>query len=332
MAVNLDKQNRKKVNLSKEQSIANGKVKLDKTFSSSQDDGSVISGSFDETGGLNGDSHQIQTDGSKYRNKFAPWLMIPIAAIIFLVLIITSLHMRPDSGDDYEVADTYVEPDANSATNDEITDAIDGDNGTTDYEANRKDHETADIDETANMEAYDSMDDSMDDSTDDSTDNSAETAGVYADDEALHDYEIITADVTWEEAFHDCVQRGGYLCRINSEEENEKIKELLNEKNVRGVVYIGGIREENSNEYHWVDRDRNPFDEVINSDKNMKYWFDGEPSFFDMIDDKEIPECYMAIIYPGAVGDWVWNDVSNDVLSLAPNYYTGRLSYICEYE
>lgn len=300
MAVNLDKQNRKKVNLSKEQSVPNDKAKLARTFSSSQD------------------------DGSKYRNKFAPRLMIPIAAIIFLILIITSLHMRPDSGDDYEAADTYVESDADSATNNEIMDIINDDNETTDYEANLKGHEKADIDKTADMEASDRMDDP--------TDNSAEPADVYVDDEALHDYEIITADVTWKEAFDDCVRRGGYLCRINSEEENEKIKELLNEKNVRGVVYTGGIREENSNEYHWIDRDGNPFDEVINSDKNMKYWFDGEPSFSDTVDGKEIPECYMAVIYPGAVDDWVWNDVSNDVLSLAPNYYTGRLSYICEYE
>lgn len=318
MAVNLDKKNRKKVNLSKEQSVTNGKVKLTKTFSPSGDDGSIISSSFDETTGSNGDSNQIQTDGSKYRNKLALWLMIPIASILLLILIITSLHMRSNSGDDYEVAHTSVGSDADSATNNEIPDIINNDNGTTDYEANLKDHEPADI------EAYDSMDGS--------TSNSAEIAGAYVDDEALHDYEIITADVTWEEAFNDCVRRGGYLCRINSEEENEKIKELLNEKNVRGVVYLGGIREENSNEYHWVDSDRNPFDEVINSDKNMKYWFDGEPSFSDMVNDKEIPECYMAIIYSGAVDDWIWNDVSNDVLSLAPNYYTGRLSYICEYE
>ena len=107
---------------------------------------------------------------------------------------------------------------------------------------------------------------------------------------------------------------------------------MLNEKGVHGVVFLGGLREEDSNDYHWVDTDEIPYDDVINEGEYRKYWYDGEPSYKDNVDGIDINEQYMALIYPGSIKTWVWNDVSNDVLSLSPGYYKGRLSYICEFE
>lgn len=154
------------------------------------------------------------------------------------------------------------------------------------------------------------------------------------DDASIHKYEVIVADVTWSEAFADCISRGGYLCRINSAEENEKIKELLDTQKDKGVyiAYLGGMRDEKSEEYHWIDCDKNPYDDVINNGEYTSFWYVGEPSYTDNVNDKEIVEKYMAFIYPGATKEWCWNDVNDDVLSLAQDYYSGRISYICEYE
>lgn len=152
------------------------------------------------------------------------------------------------------------------------------------------------------------------------------------DDASIHNYEVIVADVTWSEAFAECIARGGYLCRINSVEENERIKEILNNQNIRGVVYLGGMRGEDSNEYHWIDDNMDSFDEVINDGEYTQFWYDGEPSYVDYVDDKEIIEKYMVLIYLSSTKEWVWNDVCDDVFSLSPDFYSGKLSYICEYE
>ena len=159
-------------------------------------------------------------------------------------------------------------------------------------------------------------------------------AGERLDDSSIHEYELIIADVTWSEAFADCISRGGYLCRINSAEENEKIKVLLDDEKNEGIyiAYLGGMRDDDSEEYHWVDCNKKPYDDVINEEEYTSFWYAGEPSYTDNVNDREIVEKYMAFIYPGATKEWCWNDVNDDVLSLAQDYYSGRISYICEYE
>lgn len=186
--------------------------------------------------------------------------------------------------------------------------------------------EEDDLNKAAQAEESDDLQNSTEDSM------SIVDSGQRADDVSIHHYEVIVADVTWSEAFSDCIARGGYLCRINSVEENERIKELLIDQNIRGVVYLGGMRAEASNEYYWVDENMNPYDGAINGGEYTQFWYDGEPSYADYIDGEKITETYMAFIYRSLTKEWVWNDVSDDVLSLAPDFYSGKLSYICEYE
>ena len=140
-------------------------------------------------------------------------------------------------------------------------------------------------------------------------------------------YEVIVSNSTWNEAFDDCIKRGGHLCQINSAEENEAVISALKQTGFRGTVYLGGMRETDSKDYHWVDADKNLLSEVINEGEFKSFWLKDEPSY---VDGAGREERYMTILYNKESG-WVWNDVCEDVASISPSYYTGRVAYICEY-
>ena len=48
--------------------------------------------------------------------------------------------------------------------------------------------------------------------------------------DAIHRYEVIVDDCTWEEAYQNCLSMGGYLARINSKEEFDYITKKVVEK------------------------------------------------------------------------------------------------------
>lgn len=260
------------------------------------------------------------TEDVQKRNK---QLLFRIGIPVAVLLLITGIVLRNSAtGENKEVLNETTEvAENNSMENvaaetdaDEIT-ISEKDNSTEEFtEDSRNQEETEDGDEETAISVI--------------------GESKRMDDTSIHNYELIVADVTWSEAFEDCISRGGYLCRINSAEENEKIKELLDEQKKEEIyiAYLGGMRDENSEEYHWVDCEKNPYDDIANKEEYISFWYAGEPSYTDYVNDKEIVEKYMAFIYPGATKEWCWNDVNDNVLSLAPDYYSGRISYICEYE
>ena len=148
----------------------------------------------------------------------------------------------------------------------------------------------------------------------------------------IHYYEVYMEDITWTEAYDRCRQNGGYLARIDSEEEYQVICDLLNREGTTGIAYIGGMRDSDSDEYRWINDDGAFYDYDVSRDEYAQYWLEGEPSYRDEVDGEEIEERYMSMLYRKAEGRWYWNDIADDVLSIAPNYYTGNISYICEYE
>lgn len=148
----------------------------------------------------------------------------------------------------------------------------------------------------------------------------------------IHNYEVFTEDITWTEAYDRCRQKGGYLARIDSVDEYNVICDLLNSKGVTGIAYIGGRREPDSEKYAWVGNDGELYDYEVSKDDYRGVWLEGEPSYHDEADGKSIDECYMAMLYRKSENRWYWNDIANDVLSIAPDYYNGKISYICEYE
>ena len=55
----------------------------------------------------------------------------------------------------------------------------------------------------------------------------------------LHRYEVIYEDVSWQEAQDRCIEKGGYLAVITSNDELFRIKKLISDKNDLDVFYIG---------------------------------------------------------------------------------------------
>lgn len=140
-----------------------------------------------------------------------------------------------------------------------------------------------------------------------------------------HTYELIMGDVTWQEAFDDCIRRGGYLVRINSEQEFQYIIDRIEEEGMQNIhFYLGGRRAENDEYYYWINENGKFVEGPLNRIKGRwttDHWMRNEPSF-SAGDDKEM---YMNLIY--YQDHWVLNDVPLDITK----YYAGKTAYICEY-
>lgn len=146
----------------------------------------------------------------------------------------------------------------------------------------------------------------------------------------IHKYEYVVNDCSWSEAYQKCLESGGYLARINSQEEYDYILSQINQKQMENIHFrIGGRRDENSQDYYWVDDMNNLYGEKINSEDYWcsGQWMTGQPSF----SDKDTQENCLDIFYYQKEDRWVWNDVPDDILKTVPEY-AGKLGYICEYE
>ncbi len=160
---------------------------------------------------------------------------------------------------------------------------------------------------------------------------------AHEDTSDVHNYEIVIADVTWEQAWTECIAKGGYLARINSREEMEAVIKFLNERSKTNIhFYLGGYCDTTTKQYHWIDETTaTPFDENI-SDLSSWYgdfWYPGEPSYVDteqQRNGKTIEEYYMNLFCVS--GKWYFNDSTNDLVGTYPDWLRGKVGYIVEYE
>lgn len=172
--------------------------------------------------------------------------------------------------------------------------------------------------------------DNADNSSQSQNQGSTYDASVPADDTGIHRYEYIISDCTWQEAFQDCLNRGGYLVRINSSKEYETIRKEISRQKMTDIYFkLGGRRDNQSQDYYWVNQDNKLFGEKLNSDGSWcsDEWMGGEPSF----QDGNLEEKYMDLFFYDGEKRFVWNDVPDDMLAAEPAY-SGKLGYICEYE
>lgn len=157
-----------------------------------------------------------------------------------------------------------------------------------------------------------------------------ESTAAAQEEEKPHRYELVKADCTWEEAFLEAQEKGGYLVHFDTPEEYEQVKELLSQAGAENLkLWVGGRRLPNEYEYHWVNADGSYDDNVLNSQPYEWAWMKDEPSFRDK--GLNLDECYMNIFYYKSENRWVWNDVPNDIIA-AVSSYKGQIGYICEYD
>ncbi len=134
-------------------------------------------------------------------------------------------------------------------------------------------------------------------------------------------YEVIKADVSWEEANRLCINKGGHLATITSRAEEQKIIALAEKVGIDNV-WIGGYT--TNDRYgdsvgHWVMGE--PF--------IYQNWYPGEPSRFDSSDNEQ--EFYLMLWKIKNV--WSWNDERNDLInSQFAGAYKGKMGYVIEYE
>lgn len=166
-------------------------------------------------------------------------------------------------------------------------------------------------------------------------DGAGSSAGTYdpsigEDSTDIHRYEFFISDCTWKEAFQDCINRGGYLVRINSPEEYDYIRKQISKKGMTNIFFrIGGRRDSGSKDYYWVNAGNKLFGKKLNAADSWcaDEWQKGEPSF----KDGNLEEKYMDLFFFDGEKRFVWNDVPDNMLAADPDY-SGRLGYICEYE
>ena len=146
----------------------------------------------------------------------------------------------------------------------------------------------------------------------------------------IHRYELIRKDCSWTQAFVECQSKGGYLARIDTDEEYAYILGEIERQNMEDCkFFLGGRRDASDRKYYWVDEKNHLIGECLNNPSSwcIGEWMENEPSF----SDGEIQEAYINMFYYSEEKRWVWNDIPDNILDVMPTY-AGTIGFICEYE
>lgn len=139
----------------------------------------------------------------------------------------------------------------------------------------------------------------------------AETTAAPAAGE--HRYELIIEDISWTDAQKKCAAKGGHLAVPNDADEFNKLVDLAESEGVT-MLWIGGHRE--NGKMIWDDGSTAPYEQ----------WAKGEPSYVDSSDGAA--EDYVLLWNNRG---WYYNDSRNDPCAEFPQWYGGKMAYICEY-
>lgn len=136
-------------------------------------------------------------------------------------------------------------------------------------------------------------------------------------------YELVVADISWEDANVAANMAGGHLVTITSKEEEDTIISMAEAQGI-DYVWLGG--------YTAYDRGGNVFGHWVTGEDFSSYqnWCKDEPSRTDK--DGE-PEWYVMLWNVPSLGGWTWNDQRNDPASVPGlEYFKGKMAYVIEYE
>lgn len=151
--------------------------------------------------------------------------------------------------------------------------------------------------------------------------------------EGIHRYEYYMDDCTWTQALNKAVAMGGYLLRINNEEEFDYICNQISGSAFDSMVifHIGGRRNSGEYDYYWVDENNVLYGECLNSSTSWTngHWMTNEPSYTDSYDNKSIDEDKLVLYKLNGV--WALNDSADGVVSWYPPY-AGKVGFIVEYD
>lgn len=147
----------------------------------------------------------------------------------------------------------------------------------------------------------------------------------------IHTYRFVQEDVTYNLAAARARSMGGYLARIDSQEEYDTIREQLREKHAWGSdvleYYIGGRRCAAQNKYYLTDQNgKVSSDHFIGNDEPW-FWGPNEPSC-------GVPDSNrtaLSIAYSEDLEDWFGEDTIEDILTPYPEF-SGQIGYIVEIE
>lgn len=147
--------------------------------------------------------------------------------------------------------------------------------------------------------------------------------------QTTHRYEIVVADVTWWEAYQSCLEQGGHLATITSQEEYDRIAALADQTVANGqehltYLWIGGKLYSDND--LWGYRSW-----ITGEDWTFECWYPGEPSYLDNDSTLEEYLCLWHAKYQGEEIGWTFNDQRNDIIAVLPNA-AGKVGYICEYD
>lgn len=137
--------------------------------------------------------------------------------------------------------------------------------------------------------------------------------GAPAGAEGTH-YQLFIEDVSWQEARQRCLDKGGWLATVSSEDELEDVIMIAAEGGV-DKVWLGCHRENNA--LIWENNEQIDF----------YRWGNGEPSYVDK-GDNVVEDCLLLWRFNNK---WVYNDSRNNPVADYPAMYSGQIGYICEF-
>lgn len=134
----------------------------------------------------------------------------------------------------------------------------------------------------------------------------------------LPSYQLVVADVSWEQAKAACEAMGGHLATVKNDAELQAIITLMEDAKLR-FCWLGAYRSTADNNWYYV------------TGEPMTYavWDVKEPSAFDA---DGTAENYLLMWHSRNRGIWCFNDTRNDPVSLLPATYSGETAYICQFD